>query len=459
MMFLFRRIAQAGTSVVLTTHLLGNFELFDKVIVLNKGRLAYCGPGTQFFGYFDVNSPAEVYATLDSDATPEAWEKRFQESEYYVGAPKPVEEQGVITGEHNSLPPAPHVPGLFAQLMTLTRRTVAVKMADTGGALTLLLQAPVVAALVLAVAGGLPNAPPSIFLIAIAALWFGCANSVREIVDEGEIYKRERLSVLQRGPYLGSKLLVLTGMGLLQSVLFTSVLTVGGALKGSFIEANIIMTLLYFNGVAIGLVVSGVARSATTALASIPLLMIPQILFAGLLVPIGDLPMIVPATSAEIIESGRVEGKKLEELQKKVGTTVGKGTAAYEVSGEGKTELARFAPISRSFKGVTVLSSAMAARWGVEALAHQFVHDPFELELESSERLYQYKLAGAIYLSLYDEAEREALRTRLVDGVGENTTEPKGVGLRYMLILLGFGSLTSAAVWLALVRRDGYEFR
>jgi ABC-type multidrug transport system ATPase subunit/pSer/pThr/pTyr-binding forkhead associated (FHA) protein len=460
MMYLFRKIASGGTTVVLTTHLLGSFELFDKVIVLNRGRLAYCGPGTQFFGYFDVNSPAEVYAKIEGEETPEAWEQRFRSSEWYSGTPgenDPAELGPPL--EASSLPPVPKVRGIFGQLSTLTRRALSVKVSDRGGFITLLLQAPVVAALVLAIAGGLPNGPPTLFLMAIAALWFGCANSVREIVDEGEIYKRERLSVLKRTPFLGSKLTVLTGIGVVQSLLFTGVLTVGGALQGHFIEATAIMVLLYFNGVAMGLVVSGLARSPTTALGAIPLLMIPQILFAGLLTPIGDLPTLVPATSQEIIDQGRVEGEKLVELREALGETVASGVAAYEVDEEGSEELARFTPVTAASEPVTLISTVMSARWGLEALAQLYVHDPFELGVDSSKRIYQYKLANAIFLSLYDAGEREAVHQRLMDGQGEAITAESGRIGQYMLILLVFGVLTSMLVLLALVRRDGYEFR
>ncbi len=63
----------------------------------------------------------------------------------------------------------------------------------------LLLQAPLIGILV-SFLSDIPNAPGTLFMMMFAALWFGCANAVREIADEQSIYRRERQTGLTIPP-------------------------------------------------------------------------------------------------------------------------------------------------------------------------------------------------------------------------------------------------------------------
>src|SRR5579862_9899645 len=86
MMMLFRQLANQGSTIVITTHLLGSFGVLDKVVVMVQGRLAYYGPGTKFLDYFKAESPPDVYDDLtDNNTVPYALElkKRFQASTHY----------------------------------------------------------------------------------------------------------------------------------------------------------------------------------------------------------------------------------------------------------------------------------------------------------------------------------------------------------------------------------------
>ena len=86
MMMLFRQLANQGSTIVITTHLLGSFGVLDKVVVLVQGRLAYYGPGTKFLEYFKAETPPDVYDDLtDNNTVPYALElkKRFQSAPLY----------------------------------------------------------------------------------------------------------------------------------------------------------------------------------------------------------------------------------------------------------------------------------------------------------------------------------------------------------------------------------------
>jgi hypothetical protein len=58
----------------------------------------------------------------------------------------------------------------------------------------------------------------------VIGVWFGVLNSVREVTKEAKIYRRERLANLRIGTYLLSKLAVLAGLCLVQSLVLLAVL-------------------------------------------------------------------------------------------------------------------------------------------------------------------------------------------------------------------------------------------
>jgi hypothetical protein len=66
-----------------------------------------------------------------------------------------------------------------------------------------------------------PGATKVLVVLVLCACFMGMANSVREIVKERPIYRRERTIGLSRTAYLGSKVIVLTGITTLQCVVFT----------------------------------------------------------------------------------------------------------------------------------------------------------------------------------------------------------------------------------------------
>jgi len=59
----FRALAGAGRTVLITTHILYNLDLLDRVVILARGRLCFLGRPEQaleFFGRYDPEAPAEA---------------------------------------------------------------------------------------------------------------------------------------------------------------------------------------------------------------------------------------------------------------------------------------------------------------------------------------------------------------------------------------------------------------
>jgi ABC-type multidrug transport system ATPase subunit len=210
----------------------------------------------------------------------------------------------------------------------LTERLALNKWRDSLNFWIMMAQAPVIGLMIAFVYGAycgkgadffqrLSQGPSSMFVLVTAAVWFGCSNSAREIVAEKAIYKRERMVNLSIGSYVLSKCTVLGTICAIQSFLLLGTVRVvpwliekvpqlsdslpymkslGVALNGSFGLMSLTLILCSWAGLGMGLLVSALVRSGEAAVAFVPLLLIPQIVFGGITAPVhkmDDLPRAV----------------------------------------------------------------------------------------------------------------------------------------------------------------------
>jgi ABC-type transport system involved in multi-copper enzyme maturation permease subunit len=131
-------------------------------------------------------------------------------------------------------------------------------------------------------------------MLATVAVWFGIINAAREITKESAIYRRERLANLRIGPYVLSKLLVLTLLVLIQSLILLVLiglkvrLPAMGVLLPAGLELFVTTFLTSLAGLAMGLAISSASSTPDRAISVVPLALIPQILFAGVIFSLGD---------------------------------------------------------------------------------------------------------------------------------------------------------------------------
>jgi hypothetical protein len=133
------------------------------------------------------------------------------------------------------------------------------------------------------------------FVLAIVSVWFGISVSAREIIRERPVYQRERMVNLGLLPYLGSKLFVLgiiVGIQCLMLFVPLKFLDLVGLMKmpGDYggIPQFGAMLLTAGVGIAFGLLISALVKTSEMATSLVPLILIPQILFSGLVgVPTG----------------------------------------------------------------------------------------------------------------------------------------------------------------------------
>jgi len=129
----------------------------------------------------------------------------------------------------------------------------------------------------------------AIYLMAIAALWFGTSNAAREIVSEQAIYRRERMVNLSVFNYVMSKfaflaLLCTVQCTVLLGIVFYS-LHLGGESAKVFAQMLGMLLVTAVCGGGIGLLLSTVVQSAEAAMALTPIALIPQVVLGGRMVP------------------------------------------------------------------------------------------------------------------------------------------------------------------------------
>jgi ABC transport system ATP-binding/permease protein len=273
LMELLRRLADTGCTVVCTTHVMENVYLMDQIAIISDGRVVFQGAPDEARSKFGVTRLSALYDALqaiDSKNLPPFEPTLPSEPEQERPAAVPLAKKKRA----------------FA-LPILLQRQFAIFRADVKNLLILLAQPIIIGALVAWVAGD-PQLDQ--FFAYIATLWFGCSNSAQEIVRELPIYRRERLVGLSRLSYLTSKFLWMGGLTAIQSLLIYATIAIGHLGTNGAAHWQIIgLILLAFSATGIGLTVSAFAKTPMQAVMLVPLLLIPQILFSGFTVSVGDM--------------------------------------------------------------------------------------------------------------------------------------------------------------------------
>ena len=144
------------------------------------------------------------------------------------------------------------------------------------------------------------NAQRALFIISFVAVLFGCINGTREIVKEASIYRRERTVNLGIVPYIFAKICLLALFALFQSAALLLIVNAfepfhQGIFLPVLLEMYITIVLSGFAGLMIGLTASAFAPNEDTANSLLPFILIPQVIFAGVEIPLKDYALQVVA--------------------------------------------------------------------------------------------------------------------------------------------------------------------
>lgn len=313
-MKLFRQIAESGRTVILTTHAMENVKLFDKIVVLIRGKLAFYGRPDEALKHLNAASFKELYDKLEepieqkikqhgekhrqqiTEQTAEEWKQKFVETpQYRKNVHEPLKQLGQLQSKGVQTNHGLGVFGALRQWLILSRRYFEVLFKDKLNLFILFAQAPIIALLTFFVMGEDQPRDFAYFILSLVAVWFGTSVSAREIIRERPVYARERMVNLGIVPYLASKLFVLgiiVGIQCLMLFVPLKLLDLAGLMPMPGVFLGIpqfeVMLLTAAVGIALGILISALVRTSEMATSLVPLILIPQILFSGLIgVPTG----------------------------------------------------------------------------------------------------------------------------------------------------------------------------
>ena len=277
-----REMANGGKTVILVTHSTLQLKLCDKIVFMGKGgNLCYFGSYDDALAFFGVSDVVDVYNMI-TDNAPE-WRNKYDRTA----------EPAAAERAPSSNTPAGKSKRRF-QLPVLCARYIKLVANDRQRLLLLLVQAPVLALLISLVADGqqfeqYEMTKSLLFALSCSAFWVGMLNAIQEVCKERSILKREYMAGLSLNAYLLSKILVLGILCLIQSVLIIGVFAVSvglpeeGLFMAPIVELLITTFLTAIASAAMGLFVSSLFTNADRAMTVAPILLMPQILFSGLI--------------------------------------------------------------------------------------------------------------------------------------------------------------------------------
>lgn len=303
-----RELADDDRIVVVVTHSVLALSLCDNVLVLAPGGwVAYFGPPDGVLDHFGCADYPMVFRVLGIIP------RRDPEKQHSPTLRLPDSQRSphVALGRRVASRAA-----LRVQFATLVRRNLAVIAADRL-LLALLIVLPLgLGALSRVVpgeaglslfaadrdpAGGLiaEEAAKRITILIVAAALIGTAMSIRELVGERAIFRREHAVGLVPEVYLASKLLVLGLACFCQGVVVTVLATwglpgpdFGGALAGGRLEVALAIGALSFAMSAAGLVLSAFLTSSEQAMPALVAMVMVQLVLSGSLVEIAGRPLL-----------------------------------------------------------------------------------------------------------------------------------------------------------------------
>lgn len=310
-MRLLRKLANQGRTILLITHATENVTLCDLVIFLAAGgRVAYFGPPQEAPKYFEVENFNQIYRKVERERSPEEWQQRYLQSKHYQTyiVKRQSHLQQLSSQAQKPLRQAPQ-PGSqvqrvspWKQLLLLTSRNLDILRQDKASLFFMLAIAPILGILDFFIwprnlfnfeTGDPQQTLMMLFVAVIIAIMVGSLSSMREIVKENDIFRRERMVCLQLWPYIFSKVLTGIIVSLYQAAVFTLFkFLVVQFPEGLPVLLGIYCTLLLatIGGMMMGLLVSAIAPNQNVAPLLIILVLIPQITLGGGLLPIQSLP-------------------------------------------------------------------------------------------------------------------------------------------------------------------------
>jgi ABC-type multidrug transport system ATPase subunit len=300
-MTMLRQLADAGRVVLVVTHSLTYLDVCDQVLLLAPGgKTSFCGPPNQIGPAMGTTNWADIFSSVADD--PEGANARYLAQ---TGPPPPVPpvEQPAELGD-------PSHTSLLRQFSTIARRQLRLIISDRGYFIFLALLPFIMGSLSMSVPGdvgfGIPNplgnAPTEpgqiLVLLNVGAVFMGTALTIRDLIGERAIFKREQAVGLSTTAYLLAKVCVYTVFAVVQSAIVTVIALIGkgGPTQGAValgkpgLELFADIALTCVASAMLGLALSAIAKSNEQIMPLLVVAVMSQLVFSGGMIPVTGRP-------------------------------------------------------------------------------------------------------------------------------------------------------------------------
>ncbi len=322
-MLLMKEQALKGRLVVANIHqpFSDIYKLFDQIIILDKGGyIIYKGNPIDAIVYFKTLSnyvnaeeghciscgnvmPEEILQIVEAREVDEygklTKERKVDPEEWYTVYKDKIESKQEIRPREGKLPEIDfRVPGAFSQFRIFILRNVLSKLANRQYLLVNFLEAPLLALIIgyftkyisdpssgaTYVFRDNVNLPAYLFMSVVVALFMGLMVSAEEIIRDRKILERESFLRLSWLSYIHSKILILFCISAIQTLSFVIVGNLILEIKGMIFSYWLILFTTSCMANMIGMNISSGLNSVVTIYIIIPFILVPQLLFSGVIV-------------------------------------------------------------------------------------------------------------------------------------------------------------------------------
>ncbi len=300
-MLMLRQLADAGRVVLVVTHSVSYLDICDQILLIAPGgKMAFNGPPSQVGAALGTTNWADIFANVGAD--PDEANRRFLEQNgrgSQSRAPAP-ESPATDLGD-------PAHSDLLRQMSTIARRQVRLVISDRGYSVFLAILPFLIGALSLTVKGPHPGLGPAdplglaptqpqyiMVLLNIGAVFMGTALTIRDLIGERPIFRREQAVGLSTTAYLLAKVTVFCIFATVQAGISTIIVRLG---KGAptahppFFDNSTFSLFVTVAGTCVasailGLMLSAVAQTTEQIMPLLVVSIMSQLVLAGGMIPV-----------------------------------------------------------------------------------------------------------------------------------------------------------------------------
>ncbi len=298
-MTMLRQLADAGRVVLVVTHSLTYLDVCDQVLLLAPGgKTAFYGPPSQIGPELGTTNWADIFSSVAGD--PDESHQRYLAR----SGPPPQAEASSQPADLGK----PAKTSVRRQFSTIARRQMRLIVSDRGYFAFLAVLPFIMGVLSLSVPGTVgfgvpdpmgdaPNEPGQLLvLLNVGAIFMGTALTVRDLIGERAIFRREQAVGLSTTAYLMAKVCIYAVFAIIQSSIVTAIAIAGkgaptqGALTflSPTLELFVVMAATTVTAAMVGLALSALAKSNEQIMPLLVVAVMSQLVFSGGMIPVTD---------------------------------------------------------------------------------------------------------------------------------------------------------------------------